>query len=142
MKTTLRKGHENEYRTWQAMKSRCYNKNHIHYADYGGRGISICDRWLGTNGFENFYHDMYPKPYKATLDRIDNNGDYCPENCRWSTKTEQANNRRNNVRITYNGESMTIPQWARKIGISVHTLKTRIRRGMPLERALSSDKYR
>lgn len=142
MKTTLRKGHEKEYQTWQSMKSRCYNRNHIHYADYGGRGISICDRWLGANGFENFYHDMYPKPHKATLDRINNNGDYCPENCKWSTKTEQANNRRNNVRITYNGESMTIPQWARKIGISVYTIKTRIRRGMPLERALSSDKYR
>ena len=142
MKTTLRKGHESEYRTWQAMKSRCYNKNHIHYEDYGGRGITICDRWLGPDGFENFYYDMYPKPTKATLDRIDNNCGYSPENCKWSTKTEQANNRRNNVRITYDGKSMTVPQWAREIGISVHTLKTRIRRGMPLKKALSSDKYR
>lgn len=142
MKTTLRKGHEDAYRTWQAIKTRCYNKNHIHYNDYGGRGITMCDRWLGEKGFENFYHDMYPKPQKTTLDRICNSRGYSPENCRWATKIEQANNRRNNVRIIYKGDALTIPQWARKIGISSHTLKTRIRRGMTLEKALSSNKYR
>ena len=139
---TFRKGHEKAYSTWSAMKSRCYNKNHIHYDAYGGRGIKVCDRWLGREGFRNFYNDMFPKPNNSTLDRIDNNADYCPENCRWSSKTEQANNTRRNKIIEYNGESMTAAQWARKIGIPYRTLLTRLRRGMPLEKALSSDKYR
>lgn len=142
MNTTIRKGHEKEYGAWQAMKSRCYNKNHVYYKYYGGRGITVCDRWLGEDGFEHFFSDMCPRPKGGTLDRIDNNKGYSPENCKWASKTEQANNRRNNVRITFDGESMTIPQWANKLGISVHTLKTRIRRGMPLEKALSSKKYR
>ena len=139
---TFRKGHERAYSTWSAMKSRCYNKNHIHYDAYGGRGIKVCDRWLGREGFRNFYEDMFPKPDNGTLDRIDNNADYCPENCRWSSKTEQANNTRRNKIIEYNGESMTAAQWARKIGIPYRTLLTRLRRGMPLGKALSSDKYR
>lgn len=139
---TFRKGHEKAYSTWSAMKSRCYNKNHIHYDAYGGRGIKVCDRWLGREGFKNFYNDMFPKPDNATLDRVDNNADYCPENCRWSSKTEQANNTRRNKIIEYSGESMTAAQWARKIGIPYRTLLTRLRRGMPLEKALSSDKYR
>lgn len=142
MKITARKGHEREYGIWQAMKSRCYNKNHIHYNDYGGRGITICDRWLGPDGFKHFLEDMFPCPNKATLDRIDNNKGYSPENCKWSTLVEQANNRRNNVYITFNGKRKTAPQWAREIGIPIYTLKTRLRRGMPIEKALSSKKYR
>lgn len=141
MKTT-RKGHERAYTVWSAMKSRCYNKNHIHYDAYGGRGIKVCDRWLGENGFENFYRDMFPRPDGATLDRIDNNADYCPENCRWSSKVEQANNTRRNKIIEYANRSMTAAQWAREIGIPYRTLQTRLRRGMPLEKAMSSKKYR
>lgn len=139
---TFRKGHEKAYSTWSAMKSRCYNKNHIHYNAYGGRGIKVCERWLGKDGFEHFYKDMFPKPDGATLDRIDNDADYCPENCRWSNKVEQANNTRRNKIIEYNGESMTAAQWARKIGIPYRTLLTRLRRGMPLRKALSSGRYR
>ena len=142
MKITLRKTHKREYDAWQAMRQRCYNPKHLHYDDYGGRGIKVCDRWLGTDGFKNFYNDMCPRPENTTLDRVDNDSDYSPDNCRWATKTEQANNRRNNVRLCYDGKCMTIPQWAREVGISVHTLKTRVRRGMPLERALSAKKYR
>lgn len=141
MKTT-RKGHERAYAAWSAMKSRCYNKNHIHYDAYGGRGIKVCDRWLGENGFENFYRDMFPKPDGTTLDRIDNNADYCSENCRWSSKMEQANNTRRNKIIEYANKSMTAAQWAREIGIPYRTLQTRLRRGMPLEKAMSSRKYR
>ena len=142
MKRTLRYGNERAYSTWWAMKSRCYNKNHIHYDAYGGRGIKVCDRWLGKNGFENFYADMYPRPNNATLDRIDNNKDYCPENCRWGSKMEQANNTRRNRRIEYDGRILTTAQWARELGIPYRTLQTRIRRGMRLEKALSARKYR
>lgn len=141
MKIT-RKGHERAYTTWSAMKSRCYNKNHINYDAYGGRGIKVCDRWIGENGFENFYNDMFPRPDGTSLDRIDNNADYCPENCRWSSKVEQANNTRRNKIIEYANKSMTAAQWAREIGIPYRTLQTRLRRGMPLEKAMSGRKYR
>lgn len=124
------------------MKSRCYNKNHMNYDAYGGRGIKVCDRWLGENGFENFYNDMFPRPDGTSLDRIDNNADYCPENCRWGSRIEQANNTRRNKIIEYGNKSMTAAQWAREIGIPYRTLLTRLRRRMPLARAMSNRKYR
>jgi len=83
-----------EYRTWKAMKERCRNENAPNYHLYGGRGISICDRWLGDNGFLNFLTDMGPRPEGMTLDRIYVDGDYEPANCKWSTAKEQAQNRR------------------------------------------------
>lgn len=93
-----------EYRCWSHIKSRCYNPKVKRYENHGGRGIKVCERWL--NSFENFYKDMGNRPSKGhSIDRIDNDGNYCPENCRWATRSEQASNRRVQGTIPYYGVS-------------------------------------
>ena len=93
--------HGQEYNSWHSMKQRCLNKNNPGYRWYGDNGISVCDRWLdATRGFANFYEDMGPRPKGASLDRIDVDGDYCPENCRWATPGIQSMNQRNRRRFS------------------------------------------
>lgn len=129
-------GHNSkEHSIWSHMKARCYNPRKQFYANYGGRGITVCDRW--RNSFEAFLADMGPRPSPAhSLDRIDNDGDYCPENCRWATHKEQARNTRRNNVLMFRGRSQCLTAWAAEIGISPLTLSARINKGWTTEDAL------
>lgn len=111
------------YQSWSSMKKRCLNTNDPAYKDYGGRGIKVCEEWLD---FEKFYQDM-KNGYddRLMLDRIDNDGGYCPKNCRWATRTKQNNNTRRNRYLTYEGKTQTLSQWAREIGVKRSTLAQR-----------------
>lgn len=126
------------YNIYRSMKSRCYiKKNNKNYHSYGGRGIKICDEWL--NDFESFYNWSYANGYNddLTIDRIDNNGNYEPNNCRWITEAEQHNNTSRNINITYNGETKTLKQWSESVGINYHTLKKRYKMGWSIEDMLT-----
>lgn len=128
------------YSTFSHMNRRCLDKAHKKYAYYGGRGITICDRWHRDtpNSFENFLLDMGEKPSrKHSIDRIDNNGPYTPENCRWSTALEQANNQRSNRRFTYGSRTQNMSQWARELGIRKNTVYQRLYQGWTELQALS-----
>lgn len=129
------KAHSSTWRIYYAMLRRCYQLHNEAYDDYGGRGISVCDRWRA--GFENFLADMGEKPKGLTLDRKDNNDNYCPENCRWATWQQQQRNRRSNVVLEAFGEKMTIVEWAERVGLEQATLSRRIRQGVPVEAALT-----
>jgi len=107
-------GQSKTYRAWRSIKERTLCPHNSAWDDYGGRGIKICDRWLK---FENFLEDMGDCPHKMTVDRIDVNGDYTPENCRWATFKTQNNNKRSNILVTFNGETKTLSQWADTIGV-------------------------
>jgi hypothetical protein len=108
------------------MKQRCYNENHSSYKRYGGRGITVCDEW--KNDFVEFRNWAINNGYKdgLTLDRINNNGDYEPSNCRWATLLEQANNKSNNRYITYDGETKTYSEWCRIKNYNRHLIQERI----------------
>ena len=123
------------YRIWKGMKERCYNTKRDNYTYYGGRGIKVCDKWL--NSFENFLSDMgFPPSNNHSIDRIDVNGNYCPENCRWATNKVQFRNRRNCRQIYHNGSVKCLSDWSEIYGIKVHTLMARLNRGWSMERAL------
>lgn len=113
-----------EYHVWCGLRQRCYNSNNAKYKNYGARGIKVCERWL--HSFENFYADMGEMPDGCSIDRIDVNGDYCPENCRWVDQKTQQNNRRNNTKITFNGVTETLRYWSEKTGIDPRTLYHRL----------------
>ena len=115
-----------EFTIWTNMKMRCYNKNDAGYRNYGGRGIQVCDRWLES--FANFFADMGSRPsLKHSIDRIDNNGNYEPSNCRWVTQTQQGRNRRTNRRITYNGTTKLLCEWEEDFGFKRGALKDKLR---------------
>lgn len=126
--------HKREYGVWASMKQRCLNPDSDNYHKYGGRGITVCERWLD---FRNFLADMGPRPDGMTIDRIENNGNYEPGNCRWATPTEQAFNTRRNRSITYNGITRSLTQWAELYGIKFGTLWQRLEKGWPMDIALT-----
>lgn len=123
------------YRSWSSMMTRCYNKKHEHYCDYGGRGIAVCDSW---HTFDNFLADMGDRPSKSmTLDRIDVNKGYCLDNCRWASKVQQNRNSRGNIVVHFRGESRCISEWAKVLGLSSSAVYQRILNGWSGERAIT-----
>ncbi len=128
-----------EYNSWGNMLNRCRNENDERFADYGGRGIRVCKRW---NSFEKFFSDMGMRPEGTTLDRINNDGNYSPSNCRWATTVEQQNNRRDTLLITKNGETLSIRNWARRLSLDYSTIRKRIfRSGWEPEEALAPRRW-
>lgn len=126
-----------EYMAWGDMIKRCTNPNDKGYHNYGGRGISVCYRWLSS--FENFYADMGPRPSDDhSIDRRDNDGNYEPGNCHWATKEEQDNNRRTNRVFYYKDKRYTISQLAKEFGINYETLRNRLNRGWSIENAVET----
>lgn len=128
------------YRTYQHMKERCINQDDKSYWRYGGRGIKICDEWLGESGFDNFNNWSILNGYNEnlTIDRIDVNGNYEPSNCRWATWRTQANNKRNNRYITYDGTTKTLSEWSQQFGIGEATIRARLNRGWDIDKALNT----
>ncbi|DBA08807.1 hypothetical protein PALA5_05049 [Pseudomonas aeruginosa] len=123
------------HKRWLSMTRRCRDEKCIGYENYGGRGITVCDRWMS---FENFLADMGECQPDMTLDRIDPNGNYEPDNCRWADKTTQARNTRANRLMTWNGQTHCVEEWAEIIGVSSRSLMSRIRLGWSDEKALST----
>lgn len=116
--------HTPTHHSWVTMKQRCYTPSHKSFKDYGGRGITVCERW--RENFAAFAADMGVRPERTTLDRIDNSGNYEPGNCRWASMHEQQNNRRSNRPITWRGETHNLKIWAHKVGLSCSTLRQRL----------------
>lgn len=125
------------YNIWKDMRHRCENINHHAYRRYGGRGIEVCKRW---NNVLNFIKDMGFRKKGMTLERINNDGNYCKENCKWSTRVEQANNRSSNRFITKGDLKMTVSEWSKHTGIKSATIRRRLSLGWSVEEALDSVK--
>lgn len=123
---------------WQHMKSRCLNANSSDYSNYGGRGVQICPEWLGVDGFVNFYNWSMANGYSddLTIERKNNHGNYCPENCCWIERKRQSRNRRNVVLLTYNGETMSCAEWSKKLGLYSGTVNNRLHKGYSVEECL------
>lgn len=122
------------YRAWDHMVSRCTNPNNIGYHNYGDRGIRVCERWMK---FENFLEDMgEPPTQEHSIDRINNDGNYCKENCRWATNKQQSRNTSRNHLITHKEKTQCLIEWAEEFNIHKNTLSYRLRKGWPIEKAL------
>lgn len=121
------------YCIYYGIKERCYNSKSASYHNYGGRGIKMCDEWY--RDYASFREYALANGYaeNLTIDRIDVNGDYCPENCRWITWMEQCNNKRENIKITYNDETHTVAEWSRITGLAAQKIAYRFKRGFPLD---------
>ncbi len=133
--TTHGMAHLPEYPVWRNMRARCECETNEDYDSYGGRGIKVCERWAD---FANFYTDMGPRPsHDLTIERLDNLGDYSPENCVWATRKVQGRNKRNVMLFEYNGEAKSLPEWSEICGIHVETLRKRVNRGWSMERVLN-----
>jgi hypothetical protein len=129
-----------EYYIWRSMKARCYNPKSASYCRYGKRGIKVCKRWL--NSFEIFYKDIGPRSTPAhQIDRINNNGNYTPKNCRWVTATENGNNRITSKKITFRGKTLTASEWAKRLGLTDRgAITRRLARGWSIEAAITTPK--
>lgn len=123
------------YISWTQMRQRCLNPHHTFYAEYGGRGITVCARWV--NSFENFLADMGERPMGMSLDRIDVLKGYSPENCRWLSQKGQCRNKRDNLLLTYNGKTLCASEWAEITGLPQSTICKRYRSGWDAERTLT-----
>ena len=126
------------YNIWLHMKERCNNSNHVHFDNYGGRGIKVCAEW--NKSYHAFQSWALDNGYKdnLTLERKDNDKDYCPENCKWATPKEQANNRRSNRMLSFNGETHNIEGWCKITGLPRHIVDGRLARGWSAEKTLST----
>ena len=124
------------YRIWKGMLARCNIPSATSYSNYGDRGVNVAKEWFEFGNFEKWAHSSgYTDD--LTLDRIDTNGNYSPDNCHWVNRLRQGNNSRRNVLLTFNGEQRTTSEWAREVGINYETIRSRLLRGWPIERALT-----
>jgi hypothetical protein len=135
--TTHGRSRTPEHQAYFSMLNRCTNPKYIYWRRYGGRGITVCDRWLGSGGFERFYEDMGPRPEGLTLERKKNDGSYTPDNCIWATRKTQMRNMRRNRRLTARGRTMTAVEWAEELGVRPMLIIERLRHGWSVERSVS-----
>jgi len=127
--------HHAEYPIWAQAKQRCFNPRGKAWPDYGGRGITMCEEW--RKSFFTFYKDMGPRPSpKHSVERIDNDGNYEPNNCRWATQKEQCNNTRVNLVFEFYGETRTVSEWATHLGVPLKRLRWRLQHGWPITDAI------
>jgi len=122
---------------WRSMHNRCYNANQTSYVNYGGRGIAVDAAWHGKEGYQAFLRDMGERPEGATIERVNNDANYGPLNCRWASREEQSNNKRNNKFYTVHGKTQTLAMWAKELGCTSNAIRLRIKYGMSLEEAVS-----
>ena len=123
------------YKSWVNMIQRCINPKNRYYHCYGGRGIAVCKRWMK---FENFLEDMGESPDEHQIDRINNDGNYCKSNCRWTTPKQNSRNKRNNLFATYKNRTQLLIEWAEEFGVNYDVLKWRLNNGWPIEKALTT----